>query len=232
MASEALAVPQPETLQKDSGEIVAQANRVTAITTAEDYAAAVNIGKSLRSMRKGIEEFFSPLKSAAHKAWKEVCNTENRILEPVTTAQRSLDGKLGRYLQQQEADRLERERVAREAAQKAEQDRLLAEAAHLSETGQQAEAEKVLDQAVAVEAPPVIMPSSVPKVAGASTRQNWKFEVTDLKALVEAVAAGKVPLNAIRPDDTFLGQMARAMKGSMKWPGVKVYNDPGVSIRS
>lgn len=222
----------PEPLEKQSTDLVYQANQVQSITTAEHYESAVNIGKALRSMKKGVEEFFSPLKSKAYASWKEICGTENRLLNPLKIAQDALDRKIGSYLQVQEQERLRKEQEAREAALKAEQDRLLAEASHLSETGQQEEAEQVLEQAVKVEAPPVVMPSSVPKIVGASSRQNWKHEVTDLKALAQAVVDGKVPIGAIKADDVFLGQMARAMKANMKWPGVKVWAETGVSMRS
>jgi len=219
-------------LEKQSTDLVLRANQTGDIVTAEHYEAAVNIGKALREMKKGIEAFFSPLKSKAYASWKEICGTENKILDPLKTAQGALDRKIGAYLQAQEQERLKREQEAREAALKAEQDRLLAEASHLSETGQQEQAEQVLEQAVKVEAPPVVLPSSVPKITGTSSRTNWKFQVTDLMALVKAVADGKVPIGAIKADDVFLGQMARAMKQNMKWPGVKVYAETGVSMRS
>ena len=227
MASDIITEP----LEKESTDLVKRANDTGSIVTADHYEQAVIIGKALRSMKKGIEEFFSPIKTAAHKAWKEVCSTENRLKEPVEAAQKALDRKIGIYLDEQERKRQEAERIAREAALKAEQDRLLAEASHLSETGQQEQAEQVLDQAVNVEAPPVVMPSAVPKISGASQRTGWKFEVTDLQALVKAVAEGKVPIGAIKADEVFLGQMARAMKANMKWPGVRVYSEQSVAMR-
>ena len=221
----------PEPLEKQSTDLVSQANQVQPITTAEHYESAVNIGKALRSMKKGVEDFFNPIKSKAYASWKEICATENKLLNPLKVAQDGLDRKIGSYLQAQEQERQRREQEAREAALKAEQDRLLAEASHLSQTGQQEEAEQVLEQAVKVEAPPVVMPSSVPKIAGASQRTGWKFEVTDLQALVKAVAEGKVPIGAIKADEVFLGQMARAMKANMKWPGVRVYSEQSVAMR-
>jgi hypothetical protein len=61
---------------------------------------------------------------------------------------------------------------------------------------------------------------------GQTMKDNWVAEVTDLAALVKAVADGIVPITVLKADMTVLNGLAR---GQMKWPGVRFYNDPQLS---
>ena len=72
--------------------------------------------------------------------------------------------------------------------------------------------------------PVVVVPKAVPKMAGGPVyRTVWNAEVTDLKALCMAVATGKVSINAILPNETFLRQQAVSLKNTMNIPGVRAY---------
>jgi len=57
-------------------------------------------------------------------------------------------------------------------------------------------------------------------------RDNWKAEVTDIRALMQAIIDGKAPLDLLQPNPTRLNQMARALKGAAMIPGVTVRNEP------
>ena len=73
---------------------------------------------------------------------------------------------------------------------------------------------------------PVVVQKQTPKVAGGPVfRTIWKHQVTDLMALVKAVAAGQAPLTAIQANDVFLGQQARSLKDALRIPGVKTYSE-------
>lgn len=78
-------------------------------------------------------------------------------------------------------------------------------------------------QAASVVAP--IVQADIPKVAGLSNRDNWRAECVDLKALVQAVAAGQAPLSLVMANDKVLGQQARSLKEHFIAPGVRVWND-------
>lgn len=223
MASEAIATPQPDTLQKESTDLVTRASWVTAVASPEGYVEAVNLGKALRSMAKGVSEFWEPLKGNAHKSWKELVAREKSMLEPIEKAQRRLDSVIGDYLRKEEEKRLEAERIAKEATLKAEQDRALAEAQHLSEIGQSDEALKVIERAIEAPAPAVAVPSSVPKVAGTSQRESWSYEITDINL---------IPREYMVPDTVKIGQIVRAMKNTCKIPGIRTIKNSGLSMRS
>lgn len=70
-----------------------------------------------------------------------------------------------------------------------------------------------------------------PAAAGVSYRDNWKAEVTDLMALVQAVAGGKAPIDYLLPNATVLNALAKGKKETMAIPGVKAWNDRVVNQR-
>jgi hypothetical protein len=131
----------------------------------------------------------------------------------------------------EEARRIRAEEEARllAEAQKAEAEgnKVLADA--ILEVGvKQVEELKVQEEIIAqepVEAPVVIVEKSVPKVAGGpSYRTIWDAQVVDLMALVKAVAAGTVSINALQANQTFLRQQAMSLKDTFKVPGCKAYS--------
>lgn len=54
-------------------------------------------------------------------------------------------------------------------------------------------------------------------VKGISTRDNWKFEITN---------AALIPREYLVPDTQKIGGVVRAMKSSANIPGIRVYNEP------
>jgi hypothetical protein len=219
------AIIEAEPLQKESTGLVLKAQEVTEITTSVHYENAVHIGKALRAMNKGILEFWKPLVEAAHRSHKALCVRRDEMTKPVDSAIAAVDAKIGSYLYKQEQERLQREREAQEAAHKAEQDRLLREAQSLSELGRHEESEAVLDEAVNVAPPPVILASSVPKVSGVAQRTVWKWRVKD---------ASQVKREYLMPDETKINQLVRALKGSAAATigGIEVWEEKAVSMRS
>jgi len=120
-----------------------------------------------------------------------------------------------------EQARIRRAEQARleEEARKAAEEATLEQAMALEKNGHREEAEAVI--AAPVVAPAVYVPPTVPKGMGQFMRKNWGAEVTDLMALVKAVAAGTVPIQAIEANTVFLNQQARALKSALQYPGVR-----------
>lgn len=74
---------------------------------------------------------------------------------------------------------------------------------------------------------------AAPKVAGISTRTTYTAAITDLKALVTAVAEGKAPLECLVADTSFLGAQARAYKKvGLLFPGVQVNASSSIAARA
>ena len=133
-----------------------------AIVTAQDYESAITVGRTIKEKMGKIIDFFKPIKDAAHKAHKAICDKETEALEPLKRAETSIKAEATKYLNEQERKRREAEAALRkklaeeEAARLAEAQRIeaetrkiqeeknrqLAEAARLEAEGNRAEAEK------------------------------------------------------------------------------------------
>lgn len=122
-----------------------------------------------------------------------------------------------------------------------EEARLLAEAEQAEAAGNTVLAEAILEagatqvealnaEAAAIAREPVVAPvvvveTTVPKVAGGPVyRTVWDVQVFDLMALVQEVAEGGVPLQALKADEAFLRQMATSLKDAFRIPGCRAYS--------
>jgi hypothetical protein len=199
------------------------------ITSPEQYTAAGFQLTGIKTMLKKIAETFDPHIKRAHDAHKALV-TEKRTHEtPLLTAESTLKRALLGFQQEQERVRREQEAKAQAEARK-QQEKLLAQAERLAEKGKAEQAEAKREQAAVVPTPVIAV--ETPRVAGIATRTTHRAEVTDLDALVAAVASGKVPKLALIPNEKFLNEQARSYKSALNWPGVKVVEDQGISSRS
>jgi hypothetical protein len=69
------------------------------------------------------------------------------------------------------------------------------------------------------------------RAEGVSFRENWCAEVTDKLALVAAVAANPELANLLEPNPSALAHLARAHKGALNIPGVRVWCERVVIAR-
>ncbi len=73
---------------------------------------------------------------------------------------------------------------------------------------------------------------AVPKSDGVSFRDNWKGEVTDMAALIDAVANDKAPISLLKVDESALNSLAKSTKGTVSYPGIKFVNDKIVAVKT
>lgn len=206
-------------------------------------------------MKRQIAEQFRPRIQQAHALHKGLVADEKKFLEPVERAERVVRERIALYEQEcererralEETARLERERLAsEEAARVAALERQLVREAEERQLTQAVAAEAAGDRETAarlLEAPPVVPviaprpvfvpPPAVaaPKAQGVSFRDDWSAEVVDLLALVKAVASGHQPLALLQANVPALNQMAKALKGSMAVPGIRVTSRRITSVR-
>ncbi len=153
---------------------------------------------------KTIEAHYKPLKDAAYKAHKAITTQEKADLSVIEVAANLLAKKRSAWKTEQ--DRIEREEQDRLEAEereraKAEQDRLLQEAV---DSEDQDEAEEKLEESEKVYAKPVYVEKKVEKtshIGNSGATSTWiedvKIEVTDIKALCQAVWTGQVPVTCV-----------------------------------
>ena len=212
MTTQQLMIPETEQLERDHASLLSDSRSIVAIPDAPTYERAAVCKRGLVARRIFIEDFFKPIKQAIDATKRVVLDRERLVATPVDQEEKRIGVLLVSYDDEQERQRQLAEKRAQEEPQ-------LAEAQHYEAMGDAKAVDATLNGQGLVQ---VAVPSSVPKVAGISYRETWSADVTDLKALVQAVAAGKAPLDYLQANTVAINQAARSLKTELNLiPGLK-----------
>jgi hypothetical protein len=211
------------------GEVVSIADAIV-IADQASYERAASHLTAVKALQVKVGEMFDDLVSAAHKAHKLLTERRAQHTNPLLAAERALKSKMSAYVTEQE--RIARQRAAEAAAKAREEEeaRRLAEAAELEKAGESEAALAVLDEPVNLP-PPAPLGMATPRADGISTRETWHAEVTDLMALVKAIAAGQAPLSLVEASKN-VGGWARSTHGTVQIPGVRVWSTKEIAARA
>ena len=214
------------TLKTEANCLEVLANAIM-VTNDEEYQGAAEFLKEMKKQSGKVKEFFKPLKEAANKAHKEVCNREKQMLDPLTKCETAIKRAVGDYLAEQDRKRRAAEERARQAA-KAEADRRLAEAIALEEQGRKDDAAAAMEEAEIIDSATVaVISTPVKKASGVSSRKDWALVGID-ESKVPVDVAGTV----IRPVDTgAIMRLIRASNGTIQIPGVTYKETVNISVR-
>jgi hypothetical protein len=189
----------------------------------------------IKTASKKWVEFFEPERKSAEETKKSIMAKINLLKLDASgdnnakAAFRALSTKVGKYRQEQDRIRREEAERVRQEQIKQEEDARVAAAEAAEKAGDNELAEAIVKEPIYV---PPARPTEAPKTKGVSYTERWQHEVINLTALVKAVADGKAPLQALQPNDTFLGNQARAMKIKSLYPGVRAYPESKPNIRT
>jgi hypothetical protein len=160
---------------------------------------------------KAIEDMCGPTKSSLHKAHKDFCAFETRLLSMYKPARKVLADKSSDWMTEQKRIQQEAQRKAEAAAAEAsrkERERLEAQALAALDKGKEAKAEAFLDRADEVVAKPVFVPPTVQKTvafsSGGSTTGKNALDIflpttpDDIKAACRAIADGLLPVSCVQ----------------------------------
>lgn len=190
--------------------------------------AAVELSK-IKASIKSIDEQRKAITKPIDDAKAQVMDYVRPFTTALTDAETLIKNAMVSFNERQDAERRRQEAIAAEEARK-QQEKLLAKAEKLEEKGKVEQADTLRDEAYSVvAAPSAVVP---PKSAGISTRYTYGAEVIDLMALVQAVAAGTAPLQALQADSKFLNAQAKAFKEAFNFPGCKLTKAAGISARA
>ena len=223
---------------------VAESAKDLVVCDRETHEQALQAMATCRKVEKKITEHFEPARAALDKAKKELISARDSLIGPFVEARALLAESAGSY-ERRERERVEAERVAaekkarEEADERARAQQAAAEAAALEaeKAGDAALAERLIEKAVEAETAPAFVAPLTPfqprmsKVAGVSTRENWKAEVTDKMALIRFVAEHPEWAAVVEPSMTTLNQLARTAKGTLTLPGVRAVSETVRSFR-
>ena len=194
------------------------------------YASAGDLLVTLRKLRKSMEQSFDPIITKLNAAHREALERKRQYVEPVDRAERMVKTAMRGYEDQTAATQA-RAQTALMAEARAEAERRRTEAvANLKRQGEFAAAAQMAAQAL--EVPAVFVPEATPQVDGVTSRLLYRALVIDFPALVAAVAAGEVPLAALKADLVFLNGQARALKQFLKYPGVRIEEERVMAVRA
>lgn len=207
-----------ETQFEQSALSVRDEAKAIQIIDQDTYDAAAAKFNGVSELEREIVDHYKPMKEAAHRAHKAVCDAEKSILVPVQEAKRLLSRQIGAWDEGQERLRREEQRRLEAEALKRAEEEALQSAIDAEQHGADAEeVEMVLSS-----------PAPMPKVQAAPTysksvptREIWSAEVVSLLTLVKAAAANPAYLCYLQANESALNAAARAQKNVFSVPGCK-----------
>jgi vacuolar-type H+-ATPase subunit E/Vma4 len=230
-----LSAEERKQITEPASTIVAEARDFKVVGTASYEVAAERL-KTVKAAQKALEVKKRTLLDPVNATLRAIRNLFAGPEIELETAEGLFKRSMLAYSDEQDRIRRDEQRKADEAAER-ERKRLEKEARETEERAKaareagdirkaeklEAKADARTDAAAAVIAP--IVQREAPRVGGISERENWYAVVTDLKLLVEAIAAGKVPVSAVEPNMKVLNAQAKSLKRDLTWPGVRAVVD-------
>jgi len=184
-----------------------------AIINDQDYQDATGWVKEAKHLQKYIEDRFKPTKDSLNAAKNELMKMIKGFLVPLQEAEQIIKDKMTVYYRKKEHERLAEQRRLQEEARKAEEERRLNEAIDTGDEG-------VLDEPVIA---PEVQLENTQKVAGVSYVEQVQFDIYD---------ENSIPREYLMPDEQKIRRVARATKGKIEIPGVKIWVEKRPSIRA
>ena len=216
-------------IRREGKDYPEQARELAKIGSSEDNAKVNDWLRNLKAFYKRTEGFFAPMKKQARGVLNEINAREKEILAPLEEAERIVKSAMIAWDSEQERIRQAEEARLRKEAQRQANEARLAAAVEAEQAGNNGIAAAILDTPMVVPEP---MLPPIQKAEGAAFIEYWKAEVTDMRLLIMAISQGKASTTLVEVNKVALGQMARAMKGELSIPGVRVWMEKGMSSRA
>jgi len=224
---------------------VAEAERIVATTKMDRLEAAVSTVEEqgiqndagmtqaneillvIAEGKRIVEDYWAPKVSAAYAVHKMLTAERSKFTKRFDALRERLEKPMKEFRWAQ-AEEARRRQAEIDRAAEALRKQKLAEARKLTGEGDLAAAAELKAEAKAIVAPVVIM--DTPKLEGTSERHPWVVTVDDSVALVQAIASGKVSMEAIKEFNlSWLKRRAAEVndKATMErmFPGVRVGQD-------
>lgn len=218
-------------IKQDHDKLLLDAKKITKIETPEDLTNANNCGRVLQAAGKEVELFYVPLKRQVDAFKRPLLDDEREFSTALDTEKKRVAGLIMAYNQEQERQRQQAEREAREAAEKAARNEQLDRAIEMEAAGEsEAAVDAVLDEQVF--SPAVIQQSAPPKMAGQVATKRWKVKITDTKAIYRAIADGKLSMECAPISEGWLNRKANMDKQGFCVPGCIAEPDDGLHFRA
>ena len=199
---------------------ISQQAMAMTVTDIVSYQEAGRVLLAFDKMKKNIVVYFKPLKDAADKAHKAICDREKEELAKLSPGLNYLNKAMTVYNLAEATKRREEEERLRQIAVKAEEEERLQAAIQAEKEGEPEVAEAILSESVYV--PPPIVETQAPKISGLTMQTIWRWRVTNFNLIP------KEYLKSIVDDDKVDGAV-KSLESKTKITGIEVY--PEQSMR-
>ena len=188
---------------------------------------------AIASMRREIAETFKPMKDAAYRAHRVICDQEKALDSPLQQAEAKVKGSIGTFVAEQRRLALKAEEEARQVAmeqarleaQRIAQEQAIEDAMVLEAQGNIAAAEAVLANPapapIQYVAPAPVAPQ-VATVSGVSMRTDWDFRI---------VNETLIPREYLLVNEQAIRAICKSTKGRATVPGVEFFPKQVVSAK-
>jgi hypothetical protein len=218
-------------LKADIQQLILDAGKIKQVTTPEELEFANNAGRVLQASSKEVTEFYKPLKKVVDDFKSPLLDHEKSFAGPIEAEKRRLGTLITSYNQEVQRKREEAERVAREEADRVAREEQLARAIELEESGDDVGALQLLDEPIMM--PAIVIQQEAPvRMSGQVGKTTYKCVVTDVKALLKAVANGQAPMQCFTLDQSWLDKKAALEKDGFVLPGCRLDKQASTHFRS
>ena len=229
-----LQIEQKKIMDQDVAPMVAAAQALV-VKSHEQSLSAQEILKDIKGRRNRIAEFFAPMKSKAHAAWKEICTAESDVDKPLASAESTIKNKVIAYANEVEWKRQEEARLAeakRLEEERRQRERIEEQARKAAEAGKTEKAEALLEKAQNVVVQPTFVAQApAPKVEGSSIRKTWKGSCSSLLDICRAISEGKLPVTMVEADPAMMNAYAKMHKTAGVFHGIEVKEVSEMAVR-
>ncbi len=226
-ASIAINQPNESVLSAQAAHFLDAAKQIAVTDQASlEFAAKYLFDNKAEQKRLDAErvELVDPL----NKVVKRINGMYKPVLDVLAQAETIVKRAVGTY--QTEQERIAREAAARaEAEARKEREKLEAKAEKLADKGKIEQADALREQASATVA---VIPQIAPaKVTGISSAKVWKAEVVDVVAVCKLIADGVLPPTLVDFKTAELNRVATTWQNTRQFDGLRIYSDVRVASR-
>lgn len=217
----------PDEIQHNLKSIALDVNAIVIDDASQYEQWAVELRDAIAPQRRALEGYFKPIKDKYFALHRRVCAQENEIVKRIAEMEQRVKSEMSAFLQRQKKERDEAARRAHEEAMEKERAARAEKVETLIAQGDTQAAERVIAEPVRVLAPTPKV-EDVPKVAGISTKEQWKAEVTDLCAFLRWLGSGSdeeitAKSHLISVEQSELNKLAAANRQLLNVPGVRAF---------
>jgi hypothetical protein len=212
--------------QADATALLQEAQTL-AVGNAEDLAAAADLRERIKQLHRSADAERDQRKRPHLEAGREIDAAYRPVLDNFVRAVNAVDTAIKTY-QRRESERAAAEARRQAAEADAARKLLEAQARKAEKKGDEDTAQQLRTEAEFVP-PPMVASKFSTAGTGVGMREHWSFEVTDMAALIKAVAASKAPLALLMADERVIRGQVNSLKGQTNIPGVRVWRDDQVA---